>query len=347
MSIYPNCDGATKNERTMRPERSRWPAVTACALATPAWMCGLFYLALVLTMHSTWRGAWVAGALMAGAMALLVYALRRIDWLGRLQVLACLAVWIGLLNVITPAFGILGYLLIIPLAVLAALGLMLGAVAFMLHWHGGWPARLMALLACSGLPLFLGSLSLLGSAHRAHEAKLIAESKARPPKAIPPEQRRYFVRTEDKRTLSLPQNAYCVVAPAGGPVPTPEEAASLVEPIAAEDIRAGTFVLRLGHEPGYAYYERLVRVEHPAPGRSAGSAAIPESWPYQPIFVYPGESYLTPRRGRDHARPISVRDLKAGMYLQICKGRVPTRGTLLVEPIIIHYEKVTRVELGP
>jgi hypothetical protein len=338
---------AQKTKLAMWPTPSRWLAVTACVLAAPAWLCGLSYLTMVSSMGGEWWHGWVAGAVLWTTMAALVAAMWWIDWLGRVQILACLVLWVCLLYLITPRFGIFGVFLLIPLEGLAALAVILGAFALLLHWRCGWPARLMALLACAGLPLMLGSLSLLGSAHAVHEARLWAESKRRPPMALPAEQRRYFVRTETNRGLSLPQKTFCVVAPAGGPVPTPEEAAGLVGPIAAEDIRPGTFLLRLGFDPGSAYYERVARIEHPVIGREGGSAVIPESWPYQQIgVVYPGESYLTPKSGRADAQPIPVGDVRVGMYLQICEGRVPTVGVLLSEPIKIHYEKVIEVEFA-
>jgi hypothetical protein len=345
----PNCGknvAAWEYEIDTRPEASRKLATIACALATPAWICGLSYLLMVPSRQGGWLHGLAAVAVLLATLAALGAALWAIDGLGRLQVAGCVAAWIALLGVVTPSFGIFGFLLLIPFAGLAALAVLLGLAALVQHWRDGWPARSMALLACAGLPLLLGSLSLMGGAHAVRQARLDAQPKVA--MNIPPEQERFFVHLEGGRHIALPRKTYCVVAPEGGPVPTPEQAAGMVAPIAAEDLKPGTFLLRNGMDGSYAVCERLDRVEPSTTGRPDGMVLVPESWPHQLIGVaYPGDSFLGPLADREEARPIPVEDVRAGMYIQVCQGRTPRVGLMLIELVSARFEKVTSIRLGP
>jgi hypothetical protein len=351
-AVCPDCGhplGGPKGSVGGRPKSSRGLALVACLLATPAWFVAIPFLTMTAQAGGAWWHGLVAFAVLAAAIAAMVVAVRLIDALDLVKVLAFLGLWGWALAVATPMFGLFGFLLLYPIGLMAALAAILGLLALALNWRAGWPARVLALLSCAGLPLLIGSVCLLGNAHAAREARQMAQTKRMMPgKALPHEQRRYDIRTEGKHSLSFPRNAYCVVAPADGPVPTPEEAGDLVGPIAAEDIRVDTFLLAcLSFNQRYANYERVARIELPTIGRKDGYLLISESWPNQPLGVYPGESYLTPRSGRADAQPIRVGDVKVGMYLQLCEGRQPATGVLLVGPVTIHYEKVISVALGP
>src|SRR3954463_7532798 len=105
----PNCGkdrAACDYEFDTRPEASRKLAVIACALATPAWICGLSYLALVPSMQGGWLYGLAAAPTLLATLAALGAALWAIDGLGRLHVAGCVAAWIALLSVVTPSFGI-------------------------------------------------------------------------------------------------------------------------------------------------------------------------------------------------------------------------------------------------
>jgi hypothetical protein len=351
-ALCPDCGlplGTPKGSVDGRPKSVPGLALVACLLATPAWFLAIPFLTMAAQVGGSWRHALAAGAVLVAAVAALVVAVRLIDALDLVKVLAFLGVWGWVLAVATPMFGLLGFLLLYPIGLMAALAALLGLLALVLDWRAGWAARVLALLSCAGLPLLIGSVSLLGNAHAAREARQMAQTKPMMPgKALPPEQRRYDIRTEGEHSLSFPRNAYCVVAPADGPVPTPDEAGDLVGPIAAEDIRVGTFLLAcLSINQKYANYERVARIELPTIGRKDGYLLISESWPHQPLGVYPGESYLALRTGRTEAQPIPVGDVQVGMSLQLCEGRLPATGVLLVGPVVIHYEKVISVALRP
>src|SRR4051794_25571281 len=106
VAACPNCGKnvvAWDHDFDARPKPSRKLDVIACALATPAWMCGVSYLAMVPSMQGGRRHGLAAVAILLATLAALGAALWVIDGLGRLQITGCVALWIALLSVITPS----------------------------------------------------------------------------------------------------------------------------------------------------------------------------------------------------------------------------------------------------
>ena len=181
-AICPDCGRprpVSQGPVVARARPSRGLSLVACLLAAPAWLVAIPGLLMTAQVGGSLRHILVAWAVLVAVIAALYFAVRQIDDRDLVLILASLGLWAGGLAVAASMFGFMAFLLLAPIGALAAVAALLGVEALVLDRRAGWSARTPALLACAGLPLLIGSLSLLGAAHAVPRAEQMAGANLR------------------------------------------------------------------------------------------------------------------------------------------------------------------------